>query len=106
MDKIFANNLKKIRIEKGFTQKTMAERIGVATSTYSLYESGKREPNILIIKRIAKVLETSASKLLGINAPENEELKILFSKYQDYKYDRNSIELIDRMLDKLKGEKI
>ena len=36
-------------------------------STYSLYESGNREPNVQTIKRIADVLNVSADDLLGLN---------------------------------------
>lgn len=42
----FNQNLKKAREQKGLTQKDVAEIIGVAKSTYSLYESGSREPNV------------------------------------------------------------
>ena len=47
----------------------MAESIGVAKSTYSLYESGNREPNVQTIKKIADVLNVSADELLGIEEP-------------------------------------
>ena len=63
----FNENLKEIRIYKGLSQKDAAEAIGVAKSTYSLYESGNREPNVQTIKKIADVLNTSADDLLGIN---------------------------------------
>ena len=49
------------------SQKDVAEEIGVAKSTYSLYESGNREPNVQTIKRIADVLNVSADDLLGLN---------------------------------------
>ena len=46
MGEHFNENLKEIRLKKGFSQKKVAENIGVAKSTYSLYESGNREPNV------------------------------------------------------------
>ena len=49
----FNENLKIARERKGISQKDLAERIGVAKSTYSLYESGNREPNVQTIKKIA-----------------------------------------------------
>lgn len=60
----FCSNLKKIRNEKGVSQKQLADLIGVAPSTYSQYESGKREPDVLKIKAIANVLNISADYLL------------------------------------------
>lgn len=67
MGEHFNENLKLAREQKGLSQKDVAEKIGVAKSTYSLYESGNREPNVQTIKKIADVLEVSADELLGIN---------------------------------------
>lgn len=69
----FNENLKNARERKGMSQKDVAEEIGVAKSTYSLYESGNREPNVQTIKRIADVLNVSADDLLGLN---NEPITI------------------------------
>ena len=44
----------------------MAEKIGVAKSTYSLYESGNRQPGVPTIKKIANVLNVSGDELIGI----------------------------------------
>lgn len=63
----FNENLKEARLKSGFSQKDVAENIGVAKSTYSLYESGSREPNVNTIKKIASYLNVSADELLGIN---------------------------------------
>ena len=49
------------------TQKDVADNIGVAKSTYSLYESGNREPNVQTIKKLADLLNVSADDLLGLN---------------------------------------
>ena len=62
----FNVNLKIARERKGLSQKDIAEKIGVAKSTYSLYESGNREPNVQTIKKIADLLNVSADELLGI----------------------------------------
>lgn len=106
MDKNFSNNLKEIRKSKGLTQKDMAEKIGVAKSTYSLYESGKREPNILTIKKIAKVLDISASELLNIKVNVNENLRLVFLKYQSFEYDKEDLKMIDKLLNKMKKDRI
>jgi len=63
----FNENLKFARERKGISQKDLAEIIGVAKSTYSLYESGNREPNVQTIKKIADALNVSADELLGID---------------------------------------
>lgn len=63
----FNENLRDAREQKGLSQKEVAVKIGVAKSTYSLYESGNREPNVQTIKKISDVLNVSADKLLGID---------------------------------------
>ena len=52
MGEYFYENLKLAREQKGLSQKDVAEKIGVAKSTYSLYESGNREPNVQTIKKL------------------------------------------------------
>ena len=77
MGEYFNENLRWAREQKGLSQKDVAERIGVAKSTYSLYESGNREPNVHTIKKIADVLDVSADELLGIE-PEPTTLAAHF----------------------------
>lgn len=62
----FDENLKKARLKKGFSQKEVAEAIGVANSTYSLYESGNREPGFPTVKKLSDVLNITSDELLGI----------------------------------------
>ena len=66
----FNENLKAAREKRGLSQKEVAESIGVAKSTYSLYESGNREPNVQTIKKISDLLSVSADDLLGIDEDE------------------------------------
>ncbi len=60
----FFNNLKQCRLNKNLSQKELAESIGVAPSTYSLYESGKREPDVEKIKLLSEILDVTADYLL------------------------------------------
>lgn len=66
MGELFNENLREARIAAGMSQKDVADQIGVAKSTYSLYESGGREPDVRKIKKLAEVLGVSGSMLLGI----------------------------------------
>lgn len=78
----FFENLKRCRQQKNLSQKEIAKLIGVAPSTYSLYESGKREPDVEKLKLISKVLCVSADYLLfGVehNNIANKEFE-LFDK--------------------------
>lgn len=60
----FHVNLRNYREAAGLTQLQVAERLGITKSTYCNYESGKREPDVAKIKRIAKALGISADALL------------------------------------------
>lgn len=105
MKKQFCDNLKTARNNKGFSQSFVADQINVARSTYSLYENGKREPNIDKIKKLANLLDVTASELLGVPNFEISEIEILARNYKDYYFDDESLKIIGAMLDKLKKEK-
>ena len=66
MDNIFCKNLKSARIKAGMTQEQIASAVGVAVTTYSNWELGKREPNVLKIKALAKALGVTGDYLLGL----------------------------------------
>lgn len=59
----FSENLKRIRIKKGFSQKEIADRLGVSQPSYAQYENGKRNPKSATIMRIAQALECSPADL-------------------------------------------
>lgn len=69
MGEYFNENLKEARKAAGLSQIAVAEQLGVAKSTYSLYESGKREPDVPKIKKLAEILGVSSDMLLGISEP-------------------------------------
>lgn len=51
--------IKKIRIERGLTQKQLGELCGIDPGNLRKYESGKIKPKIETIKKIADALETT-----------------------------------------------
>lgn len=61
----FSENLKKIRKEKGLSQKEVARRLGVSQPSYAQYERGVRSPKVETIERIADALEVPLTELLG-----------------------------------------
>lgn len=62
----FHNVLKQLRQEQKLSQLTVAKHLGIAPSTYSLYEGGKREPNIQFLKKLAQFFGCSLDTLLGV----------------------------------------
>ena len=89
MSEQFNQNLKEARLKKELSQKEVAEKIGVAKSTYSLYESGNREPNVDTIKKIADILDISADTLLGLESePQTAAAHFDGTEYTEEQLDR------------------
>lgn len=61
-----SDRLRELRLESGYTLKTVSEGIGIPLSTYSNYEQGIREPSVEIIKRICNFFGVSSDYLLGL----------------------------------------
>lgn len=62
---LFAETLKKIRTEKGFSQRELAERMYVTRSTVARWESGSRLPDAVMISRLSQCLDTDVNTLLS-----------------------------------------
>jgi len=61
----FSQRLKKLRKEKGYTQQELANKLNKSKSTISSYESGRRNPDINVIRDIANFFNVSADYLIG-----------------------------------------
>lgn len=62
----FANNLRKRAEELGISNAEAARRADLSERRYGNYVSGRREPDLATLVRIAQVLETTPDVLLGI----------------------------------------
>ncbi len=54
-----------MRKQKALTQTQLAKILNVCPNTISQYEKGKREPNIEMLKKIAKTLNCSVDDLIN-----------------------------------------
>ena len=57
--------LKEKRTKAKLTQAAIADRLRVSQSTYAGYETGKRQPDIETLLKLADIFETSTDYLLG-----------------------------------------
>ena len=64
-------NLQILRKEKGLTQDQVAQIIGVTRQTISGYESGRTQPDIETLDRIAKIYEVDIENILYGKAVKN-----------------------------------
>lgn len=89
----FPEQLKMARLNMNYTQQQVADLMGIAKSTYCGYETGKRQPDVEKIKKLACILQTSGDILLETGfSPESEGkfekaltiFKSLRPEFQDY----------------------
>ncbi len=57
--------LRELRTENGYTQKELAERLGITQDSISLWEKGKRIPDTPYVIALCNLFEVSADYLLG-----------------------------------------
>lgn len=77
MSMLFAKNLKKLRIEKGLSQRELAERLYVTRTSVNRWESGSRLPNAEMIFRLSKVLDADVNILLSTAAQSDESPNVI-----------------------------
>lgn len=65
-------NIKKIREDRKLTQKQLAEKLNVKNSRVSNWENGANNPPADMIEDICKILNVSASELLGLKLSSEE----------------------------------
>lgn len=67
--------IKEAREKAGYSQKELAEIIGVAPNTFHGYESGKHDPKSILLEKIAKACHVSVDFLLGIQIEDTKPIK-------------------------------
>lgn len=71
---MIGGRLSKLRKEKKMTQEEISKKLGIPRSTYSNYESGKREPDFNTAELIAEFLDVSIDYLIGRTNDRNTTL--------------------------------
>ena len=56
---------KKVRLEKGLTQKQVAAALGITEQAYQRYEYGKTVPSALVLIALADYFDVSLDYLVG-----------------------------------------
>lgn len=74
---MFAENLKKIRKDKGYTQEELAKKLNVVRQTVSKWEKGLSLPDVDILSKIANVLETDVNILLDGQITTTDQSEIV-----------------------------
>lgn len=61
---MISTKIKDLRIKNDITQEQLSKELSVAKSTIGMWENGRREPDIDMIKKIAKYFKCPVSSLL------------------------------------------
>ena len=59
-------NIRSIRIDRGYTQKQIADYLGISQNTYSQYEIGVLNYPIDVVVKLAQFYHVSSDYLLGL----------------------------------------
>lgn len=69
----FAAGLRRVRMDRGFTQQRVAERAGVSLQFYAALEQGKKAPSFETLDALCQVLDTTAADLFSTGEPVREK---------------------------------
>ena len=70
-------NMKALRKNKGLTQEELANRLNVVRQTVSKWEKGLSVPDAEMLQKIADVLESDVSQLLGAPIQQNDNTDVI-----------------------------
>ena len=62
---MFAENLKRLRKGKGYTQVSFAKSFHVSNGTIAMWETGKREPDLKTVQRLAEFFGCTLDDIFG-----------------------------------------
>jgi transcriptional regulator with XRE-family HTH domain len=62
---MFKKRLREERLRLKLTQESIADKLGLASSSYALYEQGRREPDLDTLKKLADIFDVTTDYLLG-----------------------------------------
>ena len=72
---MFAERLKTIRNQKGYTQVSLAEKLEVSKGTVAMWETGKRTPDFETLINLSDLFDVRTDYLLG-KSDDNSSIKL------------------------------
>ena len=73
----FGETLRSLRIEKGLSQRQLADRLHVMRSSVANWEAGRRMPDAATVYQIAEALDADSSALLSTTDESGKSLTVL-----------------------------
>ncbi|MBN9425769.1 MAG: helix-turn-helix transcriptional regulator [Burkholderiales bacterium] len=106
MSRRLGGNIAALRKARGWTQSSLAERIGVDTETISRFERGATLPSLLTLEKISKSLRVRIGDLLTESSAQPDDQASTLSAWLDElgESDREFVlDLIKRTCDHLRS---
>lgn len=98
------DNLKKARESMHFTQAQAAEKLSISDGAYKNYEQGKREPNNVLLCKIADLFGVTTDYLLGRDSGEPDALDQLVSEFNMSALERKIVENYFSLPESMRGD--
>lgn len=76
--------LKELRKEKKLTQQELADKVGTNRFNITKWETGRTEPTLDNIIKLAEFLNVSVDKLLGVKIEDNQTAIGMFELLEEY----------------------
>lgn len=97
--------ISELRKQAGMSQFQLAKVLDIATSTLGMYETGKREPSLKVMNRIANYFNVTTDYLLGRPEKKDDDTKtadiedddVIFT-YEGRQIPKEDLELIRRIM--------
>lgn len=105
MDNNIGYRISELRKQAGMSQFQLAKVLNIATSTLGMYETGKREPSLKVMNRIANYFNVTTDYLLGRPEKKDDDTKtadikdddVIFT-YEGRQIPKEDLELIRRIM--------
>lgn len=72
---IIGKKIRQIRLEKGFSQEELSEKIDISPRHMCTIENGKSIPSIETFVKIAQVLDVDINKFFNLTPESNDKLR-------------------------------
>lgn len=96
----FGNKLVFAREKKNLTQKKLAELLDITPTRLNYWEKDKREPDVVMIKKIANILDTTGDFLLGLEDYDAKKNNIKRNKLLN-SYDKLNTEGQEKAIERI-----
>ncbi|MCP4278303.1 MAG: helix-turn-helix transcriptional regulator [Gammaproteobacteria bacterium] len=81
-NRVFANRLLALRKQRGWSQPTLAKKVGTSGAIIGRYERGEITPSIGVARKLAEALEVTLDYLVGDNELNGIQDKAMLDRWQ------------------------